>query len=47
MANKKTTYREPDDYFPKEIYDKYFGKGAEKKKATAKKSTTAKKTTKK
>ena len=41
---KKIKYSEPNDFFPKEIRDKYFGK---QKKAPAKKATPAKKTTKK
>ena len=40
---KKIVYSEPNDYFPKEIRDKIFGKGA-KKTSTAKKTSNVKKT---
>ena len=41
---KKITYTEPNNYLPKEIRDKYFGKGSTAKKTgTAKKTSTAKK----
>ena len=42
---KKITYSEPNDYLPKEIRDKYFGKSKAKKTSTAKKTGTTKKTT--
>ena len=40
---KKITYSEPNDYLPKEIRDKFFGKTPAKK-STAKKTSTVKKT---
>lgn len=41
---KKITYSEPNDYLPKEIRDRFFGKTAAKKSTPAKKPTTVKKT---
>ena len=41
---KKVTYSEPNDYLPKEIREKFFGKKKTKKSSTAKKSGTKKKT---
>lgn len=35
----KIKYTEPNEYFPKEIRDKYFGKPKAKKSGTAKKKT--------
>ncbi|MBR5285924.1 MAG: hypothetical protein IKU30_03415 [Clostridia bacterium] len=47
MAKRTIRYSEPDDYFPKEIRDKYFGdalrKAAGKKTASTKKTSTKKK----
>ena len=42
---KTIKYTEPKDYLPKEIRDKYFGKGA-KKTSTVKKTGTKNKTKK-
>ena len=43
MAKKKYVYVEPNDYIPKELYEKYFGKEEEEqeeeKKKTEKKET--------
>ena len=52
MATNKTKggswYVEPENYFPKDIRDKHFGKETTKKKPTTKtKTTTTKTTTKK
>jgi len=41
---KGIKYTEPNDYMPKEIFDKYFGKKKTEKKATPKKTGTKKKT---
>ena len=41
---KKITYSEPNDYLPKEIRDKFFGKKTAKKTSTVKKPGTKKKT---
>lgn len=40
---KKITYSEPNDYLPKEIREKFFGKKKAKKSSTAKKTATKKK----
>lgn len=41
---KAIKYTEPNDYFPKEIREKYFGKKTAKKTSTAKKTGAKKKT---
>lgn len=40
---KGIVYSEPDDYLPKDIYDKYFGNKGKSKKQGTKKTTTDKK----
>ena len=41
---KNIKYTEPNDYLPKEIRDKFFGKTGAKKPTAAKKPSTTKKT---
>lgn len=47
MAKRKYVYVEPDDYIPKELYEKYFGKEEDEEQEEEKKKDEKKETKKK